>query len=752
MPAPGSPFVDYDASQQTEAVGAVVATFVDQIGGKNATQATNANRPVLKSIVGKKSLFFSGNQWLQMPSSVSVDRQGWTVYCVYRSVDSANQMLVHVDPSVFEGGVYLASGTAINRLAETSFTPGISGSFGVNCFAMTYGPSYARAFCGSETSDGPPRSSGTVSGGFIGAYTNSPFLFLNGHIYRVLIYSGLHSNTTAQAVLTYLAGQYGSPATDEDSVWVNKGDSLTAGPDADDADGEIAAYSDWSWPHMFQRQLTSETKWWNLGVSGQLMADMAAASDVTATMTDLVHGSFYPRKFVTLLAGTNDINAGTATATICGYYDSFISNVKAVHSTAKIVGITIPARGDGSWDSAKETKRLAVNTYIRSTAAFDHVIDLAAATGFTSTASNPYYRSDLLHFSRAGKTAIAGIVHDAAVSYGYADASTVSGTATISLAPMTLAATGKVAVAGAATISIAPLTLVAAGKVGVAGVATISLAPLSLVATGAVAVTGMSVVAPAPLALVATGVVGTAPVIGTATVTLAATTLVATGAVAMRGDATIALAALSLAATGSVGLRGQASLSIGPIVLVATGVVSGTAEAIALSIVKQHLRVEDDDQDSLIRTYVAAALAAIDGPSGRLGRSITVQTIVQRFDRLEARQRLPFPPVKVIQSVSFRDQQGARVIADPTLYERSGDFIQLQLGAAWPEALVAEDCWEVTYRAGNAEIDPPVLAAVLLMVGDMFANRETVAVGSVSFKIPMSTTVEDLLAPYRVFA
>ena len=48
-------------------------------------------------------------------------------------------------------------------------------------------------------------------------------------------------------------------------------------------------------------------------------------------------------------------------------------------------------------------------------------------------------------------------------------------------------------------------------------------------------------------------------------------------------------------------------------------------------------------------------------------------------------------------------------------------------------------------------LQAPILAAVKLMVGDLWRNRDTVAIGQVS-QIPMSTTVEALLSPFRVWA
>jgi hypothetical protein len=37
------------------------------------------------------------------------------------------------------------------------------------------------------------------------------------------------------------------------------------------------------------------------------------------------------------------------------------------------------------------------------------------------------------------------------------------------------------------------------------------------------------------------------------------------------------------------------------------------------------------------------------------------------------------------------------------------------------------------------------------MVGDLYLNRESVVVGSISSEIQMSTTVERLLGPLRIF-
>ena len=58
----------------------------------------------------------------------------------------------------------------------------------------------------------------------------------------------------------------------------------------------------------------------------------------------------------------------------------------------------------------------------------------------------------------------------------------------------------------------------------------------------------------------------------------------------------------------------------------------------------------------------------------------------------------------------------------------------------------------------NPDADPvvpnipaPIRAAILLMVGDLWHVRATVATGAAMAMVPMSATVEHLLQPFRVY-
>lgn len=174
--------------------------------------------------------------------------------------------------------------------------------------------------------------------------------------------------------------------------------------------------------------------------------------------------------------------------------------------------------------------------------------------------------------------------------------------------------------------------------------------------------------------------------------------------------------------------------------------VISTAEA------KAHLRVDGSDDDALIDSYIASATAHIDGPAGWLDCAIGVQTLEARLDRLDGDIVLPFPPVVDIVSVSYLTAGGATAVLAPTGYELFGNQLSTAWNASWPATASRREAVRVQYRAGYDVVPYAIRAAILLMVGDLYANRETAVTGISAASVPMSTTVAALLGPFRVFA
>lgn len=176
------------------------------------------------------------------------------------------------------------------------------------------------------------------------------------------------------------------------------------------------------------------------------------------------------------------------------------------------------------------------------------------------------------------------------------------------------------------------------------------------------------------------------------------------------------------------------------------------ADVVSLEEAKLHLHVTHNDEDALIPIYIAAALGHIDGPGGWLGRCIGLQTLEARLDGFCSTIRLPYPEVIGIDSVTYLDTAGAEQTVPDTDYETFGSNIAPVFGKAWPAARAAREAVRIQYEAGYETVPDAIRAAILLMVGDMHANRATVVTGAIAAAVPMSTTVENLLAPYRIYA
>ena len=80
-------------------------------------------------------------------------------------------------------------------------------------------------------------------------------------------------------------------------------------------------------------------------------------------------------------------------------------------------------------------------------------------------------------------------------------------------------------------------------------------------------------------------------------------------------------------------------------------VTSEPAAAFAADDVKKHLRIDEDDEDSLIADYLEAAERQVET---ELAIGLQEQTLVLRLDRFPGRRiRLPRPPLPSVTSITY---------------------------------------------------------------------------------------------------
>lgn len=169
----------------------------------------------------------------------------------------------------------------------------------------------------------------------------------------------------------------------------------------------------------------------------------------------------------------------------------------------------------------------------------------------------------------------------------------------------------------------------------------------------------------------------------------------------------------------------------------------------------KHLKLDGDtSQQEEVEGFIAAATGHLDVEFGWLGRAIGVQTLEARFDIFTGQViALPFPPVIELVSIQYLGRDGVLRTADNADFELFDGMLEPAGSSwAWEGGSTRRNAVRVRYRAGYPALPPPIRAAILLMVGDLYRNRETTPPENVRpGKIPMSTTVDNLLEPIRIY-
>lgn len=179
-------------------------------------------------------------------------------------------------------------------------------------------------------------------------------------------------------------------------------------------------------------------------------------------------------------------------------------------------------------------------------------------------------------------------------------------------------------------------------------------------------------------------------------------------------------------------------------------------EPVTLEEAKAHLRVDGNDEDALIGALITTAVGYLDGWGGILGRALITQTWGETFDSFPRGDvlRLRLAPVQSVTFIKYRDSANAEQTLPTTVYEGPftddlGGYVALRENQVWPSTYERRDAVSVQYVCGyGGQFDVPqqVRQAILLMIGDWYANRETFSSRS-ALEMPFSASA--LLSPLR---
>lgn len=175
------------------------------------------------------------------------------------------------------------------------------------------------------------------------------------------------------------------------------------------------------------------------------------------------------------------------------------------------------------------------------------------------------------------------------------------------------------------------------------------------------------------------------------------------------------------------------------------------AEPITLPEAKAHLRVIGTDDDAQIEMMITAARQSAEE---YLQRALMPQTLQIILDGFCNPVRLPWPPFAELLSVAYTDAAGTPAtvdIGDITADYRSG---LADLRATWPSTAGGSQV-KIQYKAGYldaAGVPAPIKAWMLLLIGTLYENRESVVVGTGINAAELPGGIWDrLVQPYRVY-
>jgi uncharacterized phiE125 gp8 family phage protein len=164
---------------------------------------------------------------------------------------------------------------------------------------------------------------------------------------------------------------------------------------------------------------------------------------------------------------------------------------------------------------------------------------------------------------------------------------------------------------------------------------------------------------------------------------------------------------------------------------------------LSLTEARQHLRVDafgsplpEHEDDTLVRSYVQAAINELDGIDGWLGRALVTQSWRLTLDYFPASPiKLPLPPFQSLTAITYVDGDGAEQTLPAAAYRvisSDSDPAQVEpaFGTSWPATRDQSGAVSITYVCGYGEpADVPELIRnyIRVRLGQFYEQRELVA-------------------------
>jgi len=179
------------------------------------------------------------------------------------------------------------------------------------------------------------------------------------------------------------------------------------------------------------------------------------------------------------------------------------------------------------------------------------------------------------------------------------------------------------------------------------------------------------------------------------------------------------------------------------------------AEPITVDVMQDHLRVDSDDEETLIESLITTARITVEHWTAR---QLITATWNLYLDAFKAEIRVPYPPLQSVSSIKYYDTGGTQQTLDSSVYTvdtyaKPGRVVEAY-SQTWPSTRSIINAVDVEFVAGygaaGSDVPEPLLQAMKLLVGHWFENREGVLIGVTARELPLA--VQSLIFPYRIWS
>lgn len=174
-------------------------------------------------------------------------------------------------------------------------------------------------------------------------------------------------------------------------------------------------------------------------------------------------------------------------------------------------------------------------------------------------------------------------------------------------------------------------------------------------------------------------------------------------------------------------------------------VTAPTTLPVSVTEAKEHLRLTDPTENTYVSMLISAAT---DHAQSFLSRALAPATYELVLDEFPADCiAIPLPPLVSIESVTYIDADGATQTLAVDDYETDTVNGRVVPADAWPTTKDTHNAVRIRFIAGYEDAPCSIKAAILLLVADLYENREAFSTAS----LYENKTVKRLLWPHRVW-